>query len=153
MSITVRLQALGITLPPPPKAVAAYVPAVVSGRLCFTSGQLPFADGRLLAEGRVGGEVTPEDAYQAARQAALNALSVAAEAAGGVDRLKRVVKVVGFVQSTDDFHGQPQVINGASELFESVFGEAGRHARSAVGTNALPLNAAVEVECIFEIGD
>ncbi|AEJ39743.1 endoribonuclease l-psp [Sulfobacillus acidophilus TPY] len=153
MSITVRLQELGITLPPPPKAVAAYVPAVVSGRLCFTSGQLPFADGRLLAEGRVGGEVTPEDAYQAARQAALNALSVAAQAAGGVDRLKRVVKVVGFVQSTDDFHGQPQVINGASELFESVFGEAGRHARSAVGTNALPLNAAVEVECIFEIGD
>lgn len=151
MTISARLQELGITLPEPPKAVAAYIPALVSGSLCFTSGQLPLKDGALLAEGRVGNEVTPERAYQAARQSALNAISVAAVAAGGVDRLKRVVKLVGFVQSDDAFHGQPGVINGASELLETIFGDAGRHARSAVGTNALPLNAAVEVEVIFEV--
>lgn len=151
MSIAARLQELGITLPEPPKAVAAYIPALMVGNLCFTSGQLPLNQGSLVAEGRVGSEVAPETAYQAARQSALNCISVAAQAAGGVDRLKRVVKVVGFVQSAPDFHGQPQVINGASELMELVFGEAGRHARSAVGTNALPLNAAVEVEMIFEV--
>ncbi len=153
MSISARLNELGLVLPEPPKAVAAYIPALITGNLCFTAGQLPLKDGRLVAEGRVGADVTPEDAYQAARQSALNAISVAAQAAGGVDRLKRVVKVVGFVQSDDGFHGQPGVINGASELFESVFGEAGRHARSAVGTNALPLNAAVEVEAVFEVGE
>jgi enamine deaminase RidA (YjgF/YER057c/UK114 family) len=153
MSISARLNELGLVLPEPPKAVAAYIPALITGNLCFTAGQLPLKDGKLVAEGRVGADVTPEDAYQAARQSALNAISVAAQAAGGVDRLKRVVKVVGFVQSDDGFHGQPGVINGASELFESVFGEAGRHARSAVGTNALPLNAAVEVEAVFEVGE
>ncbi len=153
MSISARLNELGLVLPEPPKAVAAYIPALITGNLCFTAGQLPLKDGKLVAEGRVGADVTPEDAYQAARQSALNAISVAAHAAGGVDRLKRVVKVVGFVQSDDGFHGQPGVINGASELFESVFGETGRHARSAVGTNALPLNAAVEVEAVFEVGE
>ncbi len=153
MSISARLNELGLVLPEPPKAVAAYIPALITGNLCFTAGQLPLKDGKLVAEGRVGADVTPEDAYQAARQSALNAISVAAQAAGGVDRLKRVVKVVGFVQSDDGFHGQPGVINGASELFESVFGETGRHARSAVGTNALPLNAAVEVEAVFEVGE
>ncbi|MCL5117129.1 MAG: RidA family protein [Firmicutes bacterium] len=151
MAIVERLQELGITLPEPPKAVAAYIPALVSGNLCFTSGQLPLHQGKLVAEGRVGTDVSPELAYQAARQSALNAISVAAAAAGGVERLKRVVKVVGFVQSDSEFHGQPQVINGASELLESVFGNNGRHARSAVGTNALPLNASVEVEIIFEV--
>lgn len=153
MGIEARLTELQLTLPPAPKAVAAYVPAVVIGNLCFTSGQLPFKEGSLVAEGRVGGGVDPELAYQAARQSALNAISVAADAAGGVERLKRVIKVVGFVQSAENFHGQPQVINGASEILESIFGENGRHARSAVGTNALPLDAAVEVECIFELGD
>lgn len=151
MSISARLQELGLVLPEPPQAVAAYIPALITGNLCFTAGQLPLKDGQLVAQGRVGAEVSPEEAYQAARQSALNAISVAAQAAGGVDRLKRVVKVVGFVQSDDAFHGQPGVINGASELFQSIFGEFGRHARSAVGTNALPLNAAVEVEAVFEV--
>lgn len=151
MSISDRLNAMGIALPTPPTALAAYVPAVLSGAWCFTAGQLPLADGQLLATGRVGSEVDVDTAFRAARQCALNAISVAAALVGGVDRLVRVVKVVGFVQSADDFHGQPGVINGASELLQSVFGEFGRHARSAVGTNALPLNAAVEVEVIFEV--
>lgn len=151
MSVSARLTQLGITLPDPPSAVASYVPAVVSGPWCFTAGQLPLQDGRLVAVGPVGGGTSEQEASQAARQCALNAISVAAQAAGGVDRLKRVVKVVGFVQSADDFHGQPRVVNGASDLFEQVFGEAGRHARSAVGTSTLPLNASVEVEVIFEV--
>ncbi|MCY0907273.1 MAG: RidA family protein [Sulfobacillus thermosulfidooxidans] len=144
-----RLAALGLVLPEPPKAVAAYVPAVVAGTFCFTSGQLPLHAGQLVAQGIVGQEVTVEQAQKAARQCALNAISVAAQAAGGLDRLAGVVKVVGFVQSATDFHDQPQVINGASWLFEEIFEAQGRHARSAVGTNALPLNASVEVECIF----
>lgn len=151
MSVSSRLQELGLVLPEPPKAVAAYVPAVLSGPWCFTSGQLPFKDGTLVAEGRVGAEVDENLAYQAAQQCALNAVSVAASAVGGLDRVVRVVKVVGFVQSHESFHGQPGVINGASALLERLFGDAGRHARSAVGTNALPLNAAVEVEIIFEV--
>ncbi|WP_053959091.1 RidA family protein [Sulfobacillus thermosulfidooxidans] len=146
-----RLQELGIILPEAPKAVAAYVPARVAGSLCFTSGQLPFREGKLVAEGKVGENVSLEDAQQAARQAALNAISVAAAAVGDLDRLEAVIKVVGFVQSTPEFHDQPQVINGASWVLEEIFQENGRHARSAVGTNALPLNAAVEVECIFLI--
>lgn len=150
-SIESRLAELEITLPEPPKAVAAYVPAVLTGQLCFTSGQLPLHNGHLQAEGQVGRDVSPEEAFNAARQCALNAIAVAAAVAGGVNRLARVIKVVGFVQSADSFHGQPQVINGASELLESVFGDQGRHARSAVGTNALPLNAAVEVEVVFEV--
>ncbi len=153
MAVSDRLRELGIILPQPPSAVAAYVPAVLTGSWCYTAGQLPLKDGVLLARGRVGAEVSEEDGYQAARQCALNAISAAAAQAGGVDRIKRVIKVVGFVQSRDDFHGQPKVVNGASELFEHVFGEAGRHARSAVGTNALPLDAAVEIEVIFEVGD
>lgn len=151
MSIGERLRELEIELPTPPQAVAAYVPAIVSGSWCFTAGQLPLKDGVLVAEGKVGQDVDVNTAYQAARQSALNAVSVAAAAVGGVDRLKRVIKVVGFVQSADDFHGQPGVINGASEILERIFGDNGRHARSAVGTNGLPLNAAVEVEVIFEV--
>ncbi len=146
-----RLQDLGVTLPEAPKAVAAYVPALVVGSWCYTSGQLPFRDGKLVAEGRVGDGVSIEEARDAARQAALNAISVAAFALGDVERLESVIKVVGFVQSHPDFHDQPQVINGASWLLEEIFQEHGRHARSAVGTNALPLNASVEIECIFKI--
>ncbi|MDA8193308.1 MAG: RidA family protein [Thermaerobacter sp.] len=149
MAISQRIEELGLHLPEPARPVAAYVPAVVHGGLCFTSGQLPFDQGRLLAEGMVGREVSLETAYAAARQAALNAVSAAALAVGGLDRLTGVVKVVGLVQSAPDFHQQPQVLNGASELLQAVFGEAGRHARTAVGVSALPLNAAVEVECIF----
>ncbi len=151
MSLVSRLESLGLVLPDPPTAVAAYVPALLSGPWCFTSGQLPLKDGTLMAVGRVGAEVDPDAAYAACRQCALNAVSVAAWASGGLERLLRVVKVVGFVQSDDNFHGQPQVVNGASDLLESLFESQGRHARSAVGTNALPLNAAVEVEVIFEV--
>jgi enamine deaminase RidA (YjgF/YER057c/UK114 family) len=151
LSISERLRELGVTLPEPPAAVAAYVPAVVEGDHVWTSGQLPFVNGQLLVRGRVGDAVSLEDGYQAARQAAVNALAAAAARAGGVDRLAGVVKVVGFVQSGPDFHDQPRVINGASELLESVFGEAGRHARSAVGVSALPLDAPVEVEVVFRL--
>lgn len=146
-----RLARLGVTLPSPPQAVAAYVPAVRVGNLCFTSGQLPVRQGQLMATGRVGDGVDMDQAVACARQAALNAISVAADVAGGVNRLLRVIKVVGFVQSAEEFHGQPQVINGASELLEQIFLDQGRHARSAVGANALPLDAPVEVECIFEV--
>ncbi len=149
--ISQRLKELGIVLPEPPSPVASYVPAVIVGRLCYTSGQLPLHNGVLSAEGAVGSTVSVAEAQEAARQSILNAISVAAAAAGGVDHLKRVIKVVGFVQSADDFHQQPQVINGASNLLQEIFGEDGRHARSAVGTNALPLNASVEIECIFEL--
>ena len=129
--------------------MAAYVPAVVHGDLVYTAGQLPMVDGALPAIGKVGAEVVAEDAKAYARQSALNAIAAAAAAVGGVDRLTGVVKVVGFVASTPDFTGQPGVINGASELLGDVFGEAGRHARSAVAAPVLPLDSPVEVEVIF----
>lgn len=151
-SVEERLQRLGIRLPEPPRAVALYRPARVEGRWCYTSGQLPFVDGTLLHPGKVGREVSIAQAKEAARQAALNALSAAAQAAGGLDRLVAVVKVVGYVQSAEDFFEQPEVLNGASQLLGELFGEAGAHARSAVGVAALPLNAPVEVECIFRLG-
>jgi enamine deaminase RidA (YjgF/YER057c/UK114 family) len=146
-----RLRDMGITLPAAPAAVASYVPAKVVGGQCWTSGQLPFVDGKLLKTGAVGAAVTMDEAQQAARQCALNALAVAAAAVGGVDRIAGVVKVVGFVQSPPDFHAQPTVVNGASDMLESIFGAAGRHVRSAVGVSALPMDAPVEVEVIFEL--
>lgn len=151
LKIQEKLNALGIILPPPPKAVASYIPAVVQGNWCYTSGQLPFSEGKLVAEGIVGQTVPIELAQKAARQAALNALSVAADAAGGLHRIQRLIKLTGFVQCASDFHQQPIVVNGASDLFGELMGEFGRHARSAVGTHALPLNAAVEIECLFWI--
>ncbi len=145
-----RLRNLGLELPPVPNPVAAYVPAIISGNLVRTSGQLPVKDGKITSEGRCGTEsVTPEQAYQAARQAALNALAAAAAAAGGVDNLARVVKVTGYVASTPDFFDQPTVVNGASDLFQEVFQEP--HARAAVGVAALPLNVTVEIEAEFEV--
>ncbi len=152
MNLSERLEELGIDLPPVPAPVAAYAPAVIVGNIVKTSGQLPMKDGELLLLGRCGTvAVTDELAYQAARQCALNALAAAAAAVGGVDKLKRAVKVVGFVASTDDYFAQPAVINGASDLLQGVFGS--RHARSAVGVAALPLNATVEVEVEFEFDD
>lgn len=145
-----RLAELGITLPPVAAPVAAYVPAVVSGSLVYTSGQLPFVDGALLRTGKVGAEVSPEDAAADARQCALNALA-ALDAAVGLDSVRAIVKVVGFVCSATGFTGQPGVINGASELFGSVFPASGGHARSAVGVAELPLGAPVEVEVIAEL--
>lgn len=147
-----QLAELGLTLPPVPAPVAAYVPAVRVADLVFTSGQLPFVDGQLRATGLVGAEVDQEEAYACARVAVLNGLAAAAEAAGGLDRIARIVKVVVFVASAPGFAGQPQVANGASELLEKVFGGAGEHARSAVGVSALPLGAPVEVELVVAAG-
>ncbi|MCW4385170.1 RidA family protein [Salinibacterium sp. SYSU T00001] len=141
---------LGLELPTVAAPVAAYVPAVVSGNHVFTSGQLPFVDGALPATGKVGASVTAEDAKGYARQCALNALAAAASVIGSLDRVTRVVKVVGFVSSDPAFTGQPGVINGASELLGEVFGEIGQHARSAVGVAVLPLDSPVEVELILE---
>ncbi len=147
-----RLEELGIELPPVVPPVAAYVPAVRSGDLVFTSGQLPMAGGELGAVGKVGALVTPEQAKDLARTCALNALSAIDELVG-LDAIVRIVKVTGFVASTPDFTGQPAVINGASELLGQVFGDeqGGQHARSAVGVASLPLDAPVEVELVVEV--
>jgi enamine deaminase RidA (YjgF/YER057c/UK114 family) len=147
------LAALGLTLPAVTPPLAAYVPAVRSGSYVYTSGQLPIVDGQLQATGKVGAEVSAADASALARICALNALAAAASAAGGLAAITRIVKVTGFVASAPDFTGQPQVVNGASELLLEVFGEAGRHARSAVGMAVLPLDAPVEVELIAEVRD
>jgi enamine deaminase RidA (YjgF/YER057c/UK114 family) len=145
-----RLADLGLTLPPVVAPLAAYVPAVRSGSYVYTSGQLPVVDGALPATGKVGAEVSPEDAKRFARQCALNALA-AIDDLVGLDSVVRVVKVVGFVASEPAFTGQPGVVNGASELLGEIFGAAGAHARSAVGVAALPLDAPVEVELIVEV--
>ena len=149
-AVAARLAELGLELPAVTKPVAAYVPAVVTGNLVFTAGQLPFVNGALPATGKVGAEVSPEDAAGLARQCALNALAAAAEAIGSLDRVTRVVKAVVFVNSAPGFTGQPGVANGGSELLGEIFGEAGRHARSAVGVAELPLDAPVELELILE---
>ncbi len=148
-----RLAALGLTLPPVAAPVAAYVPAVRTGTFVYTSGQLPTVDGKLPAVGKVGSAVSASDAAEMARTCALNALAAAASAAGGLEAIRRIVKVTGFVASAPGFSGQPQVINGASELLIEVFGEDGKHARSAVGVAELPLDAPVEVELIAEVRD
>jgi enamine deaminase RidA (YjgF/YER057c/UK114 family) len=148
--VTARLRELGLALPPVAAPVAAYVPAVRSGSLVWTSGQLPMVDGALVRAGKVGGEVGAEDAKDLARTCALNALA-AIDALVGLDTVQRVVKVVGFVASAEGFTGQPGVVNGASELLGEVFGDAGRHARSAVGVAELPLGAPVEVEVVVEV--
>jgi enamine deaminase RidA (YjgF/YER057c/UK114 family) len=145
-----RLAALGLTLPPVAAPVASYVPAVRSGPWVFTSGQLPFQDGRLPATGKVGAAVSSEDAAEMAKLCALNALAAVHQLVG-LDAVVRVVKVVGFVASAADFTGQPAVVNGASDLLGAVFGENGKHARSAVGVAALPMDAPVEVELVVEV--
>jgi enamine deaminase RidA (YjgF/YER057c/UK114 family) len=149
MSISTRLEELGIALPAVAAPVAAYVPAVVHGGLVYTSGQLPFTDGALPATGKLGAEISAEDAKTYARTCALNALAAAADAAGGVDRIAGVLRVGGFVASVPEFSGQPGVINGASEVLGEIFGDAGRHARAAVGVPVLPLDSPVEVEVTF----
>jgi len=148
-----RLASLGLELPPVAAPQAAYVPAVVSRGLVYVSGQLPFIDGKLQLTGKVGAEVSAEEAAALARICALNGLAAAASVAGpgGLDGIARIVKVVGFVASAPGFTSQPVVINGASELLIEVFGESGRHARSAVGMAELPLNTPVEVELIAEL--
>lgn len=146
-----RLSDLGLQIPAVAAPVAAYVPAVRSGAHVFTSGQLPMVDGQLIRTGKVGGEVSPEEAYDCARQCALNAIAAVHAEIGELSRVKRIVKVVVFVASTPDFTGQPQVANGVSELLGEVFAEVGAHARSAVGVAVLPLDAPVEVELVVEV--
>ena len=152
MTASQRLRDLGIELPGVTPPAGAYQPAVRSGSLVFTAGQLPIVDGKLVATGKVGAEVAAGEAAGLARSCALNALA-AAHALVGVDSIRRVVKVTGFVASAPGFTEQPAVIDGASTLFGEVFGEAGAHARSAVGVAELPKNAPVEVEVVFEVGD
>ncbi|ANH37975.1 Endoribonuclease L-PSP [Nocardioides dokdonensis FR1436] len=147
-----RLAALGLSVPEVAVPVAAYVPAVRSGQHVYTSGQLPMRSGELMATGKVGGEVTAEEAQACAQQCALNAIAAVKAEIGDLARVVRVVKVVCFVASTPDFTGQPGVANGVSELLGKVFGEAGVHARSAVGVPVLPLDAPVEVELLVEVG-
>lgn len=146
-----RLAGLGLAVPEVAAPVAAYVPAVRSGNQVFTSGQLPMRGGKLMATGKVGGEVTQEEAVECARQCALNALAAIRAEIGELASVKRVVKVVAYVASTPDFTAQPLVANGVSELLGEVFGDIGRHARSAVGVPVLPLDAPVEVELLVEV--
>lgn len=146
-----RLHELGLAVPEVAKPVAAYVPAVQTGNLVYTSGQLPLRDGQLLMTGKVGAEVAVERAVESAQQCALNALAAVRSVTGDLSAVRRIVKVVAFVASSTDFTGQPAVANGASELLGNVFGDAGQHARSAVGVPVLPLDAPVEVELIVEV--
>ena len=145
-----RLAELGLTLPPVATPLAAYVPAIVSAGQVLTSGQLPTVQGALVATGKVGGEVTVEQAVQAARVAVLNALAAAASEVGGIDNIRRIVRLVVYVASVPEFTGQPRVANGASELLGEIFGPLGRHVRSAVGVASLPLDAPVELELVVE---
>ena len=149
-TIDERLAELGITLPAVVAPVAAYIPAVVSGNLVFTSGQLPMVEGVLPATGKLGAAVSAEEGKELARQCALNALAAVESVIGSLDRVTRIVKLVGFVASDPSFTGQPGVINGASDVLGEIFGDAGVHARSAVGVSVLPLDSPVELELIVE---
>ncbi|GAA4562186.1 RidA family protein [Planotetraspora kaengkrachanensis] len=146
-----RIAGLGLVLPEVVPPLAAYVPAVRTGDHVYTSGQLPMVDGKLAATGKVGAEVSAEEAKELARVCGLNAIAALRSVAGDLSNVARIVKVVGFVASAPDFTGQPQVVNGVSELLGEVFGDAGKHARSAVGVAVLPLDAPVEVEIIAEL--
>lgn len=150
-SASARLAELGLQLPPVAAPVAAYVPALRVGGLVYSSGQLPSVAGQLVATGKVGAEVSVETAADCARTAVLNALAAVSEQAGGIDEIERIVRVVIYVASAPDFTGQPQVGNGASAVLGDIFGEAGRHARSAVGVAVLPLDAPVEIELVVQV--
>jgi enamine deaminase RidA (YjgF/YER057c/UK114 family) len=151
MSFEARLHELQLELPPAPKPVASYIPAVRSGNLLFLSGVLPFRDGQLTLTGKVGRELTSEQGRDASRTAVLNALAIARQELGTLDRITKMVRMVGHVASAEGFVQQPAVINGASDLLVQIFGDAGRHARVAVGVAELPLNAPVELELILEV--
>ena len=146
-----RLSELGLLLPEAPKPVAAYIPAKQSGKLVFTAGQLPMVNGELISKGFLGQEVAIEDAIKAARVCTLNALAAIKGVIGDLDQIKQIVRVVGYVASNPTFIQQPAVVNGASELLLEIFGDAGKHARSAVGMAVLPLNASVEIELTIEV--
>ncbi|MGH7208323.1 MAG: RidA family protein [Nitrospiraceae bacterium] len=151
MSFEARLKELGIELPVPPTPVATYVPAVRVGDLLFLSGVIPVRQGKLTVEGKLGRDLTVEQGYEAARSALLNALSIVRTEMGSLDRVKRIVRLVGYVASAEGFTQQPAVINGASDLLVNIFNEAGRHARVAVGAAQLPLNSPVELELIVQV--
>lgn len=150
-SFTQRLQALGLAIPPVPKPQGSYVPAVRIGSLVFVAGQLPMRDGKLIHKGKVGRDLDVAQAREAARLCFLNALAALGYAGAGPDQVTQVVRLGGFVQCVDGFTEQPQVINGASDLCRELFGDAGLHARAAVGVHALPLDAAVEIEAVFAV--
>ncbi len=150
MSVEARLAELGLELPEVATPAGAYVPAVISGNLVFTAGQIPLVDGKLMAEGRLGAEISAEAGKEIAQRCALNAIAAVKSVLGDLERVKKVVKVVGFVASTPEFTAQPGVVNGASELLQAAFGDRGIHARSAVGVAVLPLNSPVEVELVVE---
>jgi enamine deaminase RidA (YjgF/YER057c/UK114 family) len=151
MSASTRLVELGIELPKPPKPVGSYVPGIRVGDLIYVSGQIPLVDGVVTVTGKVGTDVSLEQAQAAARQCALAGLAIAADAAGGIDLIHRIIRLAVFVNSAQGFTDQPKVANGASDVMAEIFGENGRHVRAAVGANELPLNAAVEVELIAEV--
>lgn len=143
-----KLNKIGLKIPPAPKPLAAYIPAIKVGNLVFTSGQVPIADGKIVYEGKVGKDLTEDEARKAAELCLVNCLSAVKSIIGNLDNIKRIVKLTVFVNSANDFTAQPIVANGASELLEKIFGENGKHVRSAVGVNELPLNSAVEIEMI-----
>lgn len=151
MSFERKLTELGITLPAPPKPVATYIPAVRAGELLFLSGVIPFRDGKLVVEGKLGRELTVEQGYEASRIALLNALAIIRQELGTLDRVNQVVRMTGHVASAEGFVQHPAVINGASDLLVKIFGEAGKHARVALGAAELPLNAPVEIELIIQV--
>jgi len=151
LSFEQKLTQLGIELPSPPQPVATYVPAVQAGDLLFLSGVIPFRDGKLVLAGKLGADLTVEQGYEAARIALLNALAIVRKELGTLDRVKKVVRMVGHVASADGFVQQPAVVNGASDLLVKIFDDAGRHARVAVGAAELPLNAPIELEIILQV--
>lgn len=153
MSIKARLQELGIDLPTVSAPLAAYVPTRRMGNVLYISGQGPMIDGKVVAHGKLGRNVTVEEGIAAARRSAINALAAIVSAVGDLDRVTQIVKLNGYVNCTDDFEEQHLVINGASELLVEVFGDRGRHARAAIGTNALPLGMPVEIELVVEVSD
>ncbi len=153
MSYDEKLAQLGITLPAPPKPVATYIPAVLAGELLFLSGVIPFRDGTLVFEGKLGRDLTVEQGYEASRIALLNALAIIRQELGTLDRVRRVVRMTGHVASDEGFVQHPAVINGASDLLVKIFDEAGKHARVALGAAELPLNAPVEIELILQVHD
>jgi len=146
-----KLKEMGIELPEAPKPLAAYIPAIQAGEFVYTSGQVPLASGELKYKGKVGSDLTEEQGYEAARLCAINCLSAIRGVIGDLDKIAQVIKVTGFVNSAPGFSSQPKVINGASEFLSQVFGDAGKHARAAVGVSELPINAAVEVEMIVKL--
>src|SRR5262245_56682403 len=152
MSVEAQLQRLGVTLPAAPAGVGAYVPWVRAGNLVFTSGQLPWLDGKLAYTGKLGSDLSVDQGYQAARLCALNALAQLKSAVGDLELVRQVVRLEGYVHAGPGFHDHAKVLNGASELFNEVLGERGRHARIALGINEMPLNAAVQISVIAEVG-